>query len=82
MESTVISHIKKAVEIAGSQRDLAAKLQQLGCNASQSLVSKWIQGLCDPQCEHALAIEQITHGEVKAVSLFPHLSKLLPKNAA
>ena len=73
-----VSQINKAISILGSQRTLAMQLRALGCRASQALISKWVCGLAAPSCEHALAIERITMGKVKATSIATQLSKVMP----
>lgn len=66
-----VDYVKKAVDAAGSQSALAKAV-----GVSQPAVNKWLRG-GGIGLEHALAIERITGGTVRAVQLHPALSEAL-----
>jgi DNA-binding transcriptional regulator YdaS (Cro superfamily) len=62
--------IKQAVDIVGSQRELAQKIGK-----SQQSVSHWINGASKIPAEDATAIEAATHGRITRAQLRPDLFK-------
>ena len=61
----MITHISRALHIAGSQATLAQR-----CNVSQAAVSKWARG-GNISAENARAIEEATQGAVTVHDLRP-----------
>lgn len=62
--------IKQAIEIVGSQANLAS-----GCNVAQPTVFKWLNG-GEYSAKYAWRIEQATQGKVTAVELCRALDEL------
>lgn len=70
-----MSAIRRAIEKAGSQDELARRI-----NVSQGLISQWVNG-AKIETRHFPKIEQATGGEVTSTDLLAdELQKLKPKN--
>lgn len=67
-------YIEKAIEKAGGQVSLAEKV-----GVSQASVSNWLRGTKRIRLEHALAVEAVTGGRVRAVELRPDLSPVIER---
>ena len=71
---TAMSAIQRAVEKAGSQDELARRI-----DVSQGLVSQWVNG-AKIETRHFPEIERATNGDVTATDLLTdELAKLKPK---
>ena len=75
------THIKKAIEIFGTQSNLAKAINETeylkdkDLNANQSTVWQWLHGYKDkrPSAIYAIAIEHATEGEVSRYDLRPDI---------
>lgn len=68
MRTTFQDHIRRAVEIAGSQRALAEKI-----GLSQQGISYLLNAAPQVSAEIAIAIERATEGEVRREQLRPDI---------
>jgi len=69
------NHIGRAIDIAGSQTRLAELL-----GVAQNTVSAWAIGRRLPSLEHALALEVLTDGAVRAADVRPDLADLIEQH--
>lgn len=65
--------IKRAVEVVGSQKNLA-----IACGVSQAAVQKWLYGKSRVAPEHVVELVHATNGQVKAHEVRPDLPALFP----
>jgi DNA-binding transcriptional regulator YdaS (Cro superfamily) len=68
------TNIKKAIELLGSQTELAK-----ACNAKQQHVWNWLNKNAVIPVERAIQIEVATNGEVTKESLNPDFFNTMPK---
>jgi len=66
--------ITQAIRALGTQEALAAEL-----GVSQGTISKWLRGVTQPSLVHALALERLTSGQVRAAELRPDYRDLIER---
>uniref|UniRef100_UPI001F2FCB8D YdaS family helix-turn-helix protein n=1 Tax=Xenorhabdus sp. Sc-CR9 TaxID=2584468 RepID=UPI001F2FCB8D len=65
-------HVKRAIEITGSQASLAR-----ACGVTQPAVYRWLNG-SRIKADYVMAIVEATNGAVQAHELRPDLPKVFP----
>ena len=72
-KQTPLDALIRAIEVAGSQKELADRISSVDLPIGQSGISNWIQRLKRVPAERVLAVEQAVDGKVSRYELRPDI---------